>query len=286
MPTKPLFDPHSSAGVPALQLLARDGVKYLAEILSGWTHSGRLRQDNCIGIRIAPSAAPTAWACRRCRCAPSSPAFPACGRCAPPTRRRRRDQPRPRRIDIGDPPADAAQPVRRGGPSVLAGPVRHLDDEIAATEEHQPAPFRMRAVERHVEPEPRAIERGGTFRSAVATTTWSIAVIGAAAVGAESGRSFASSRKNSRTPRVTSVAARVRFHDKARRSPHRGFRPPQSVRASAPADRACDASGRCRRFENKCLRAPRPARQARRGPVARSRHRRWAPSAPASCCRA
>ena len=31
-------------------------------------------------------------------------------------------------------------------------PVHRLDNEIAAAEEHQPAPIRMRAVERHVEP--------------------------------------------------------------------------------------------------------------------------------------
>src|SRR5690349_8407555 len=65
-------------------------------------------------------------------------------------------QPRPRRLDIRDPPAQPPQlvvaPVRAGN-----RPVHDLDDEIAAPEEHQPAPVLMRAVERHVEPEPRAV---------------------------------------------------------------------------------------------------------------------------------
>ncbi len=45
------------------------------------------------------------------------------------------------------------------------GTAHHLDDEVAATEEHQLAPILVRAVERQVEPEPRAIERGGALWS-------------------------------------------------------------------------------------------------------------------------
>jgi hypothetical protein len=49
---------------------------------------------------------------------------------------------------------------------VAAGdrPLHHLDDQIAAAEEHQLAPVLMRAVERHIEPEPRAVECGGPLR--------------------------------------------------------------------------------------------------------------------------
>ena len=43
-------------------------------------------------------------------------------------------------------------------------PVHDFDDEIATAEKHQPAPVLMRTVERHVEPETRAIECGGTLR--------------------------------------------------------------------------------------------------------------------------
>ena len=46
----------------------------------------------------------------------------------------------------------APEPVASRVASLLARPVHDLDDEIAAAEEHQPAPVRMRAVERHVEP--------------------------------------------------------------------------------------------------------------------------------------
>ena len=66
-------------------------------------------------------------------------------------------EPGPRRIGVGDAPAQAPQPVARGI-EVLAGPVHDLDDEVAAAKEHQPAPVRMRTVEPHVEPEPRAVQ--------------------------------------------------------------------------------------------------------------------------------
>jgi hypothetical protein len=44
--------------------------------------------------------------------------------------------------------------------------LHQLDSEVAAAEEHQPAPIGVRAVERHVETKPRAIERGGRLRIA------------------------------------------------------------------------------------------------------------------------
>jgi hypothetical protein len=81
--------------------------------------------------------------------------------------------------------------------------VRDLDNHVAAAEEHQPAPIRMRAIKRHVEAEPGAIEGGGPFGSDVETTTWSIAVIAPAAVCADSGRSLPLQEKQ-RTPRVVS----------------------------------------------------------------------------------
>src|SRR5260370_25019341 len=54
-------------------------------------------------------------------------------------------EPRPGRVDIGDAPADAAEPVLRRVRLLVprfAPPVRHLDDEIPAPEEHPPAPGR------------------------------------------------------------------------------------------------------------------------------------------------
>src|SRR4051812_1686017 len=38
-----------------------------------------------------------------------------------------------------------------------------FNNQIAATEEHQPAPVRMRTVQRHVEPEPRAVKGRGAL---------------------------------------------------------------------------------------------------------------------------
>src|SRR5947209_11744044 len=72
-----------------------------------------------------------------------------------------RYQPRPRRIDVGDPPAQAIEPVLRlVHDGLLPWPAHDLDDEIAATEEHQLAPIGMRPVERHVEAKPCAVQRG------------------------------------------------------------------------------------------------------------------------------
>ena len=70
------------------------------------------------------------------------------------------NEPRMGGVDVGDAPAQAAQPVLRRI-RLLARPVRDLDNQVAAAEEHQPAPIGVRAVERHVEAEPRAIEGGG-----------------------------------------------------------------------------------------------------------------------------
>ena len=163
----------------------------------------------------APSAPPATSGCRRCRCArlitrvpglrpvrtseTSTPAASSRARVASMSATR---QLRPHSLSwVWSPPA--------------TGRLHDLDDEIAAAEEHQLAPILMRAVERHVEPEPRAIERGGALR-----------ILGrdhdmierrdrpTADVATERGRSLASSRKNIRTPRVSSVAARVRFHDR------------------------------------------------------------------------
>ena len=53
--------------------------------------------------------------------------------------------------------------VSRAASACLPGRCVDLDDQVAAAEEHQPAPVRVRAVERHVEPEPRAVERGGAL---------------------------------------------------------------------------------------------------------------------------
>ena len=46
---------------------------------------------------------------------------------------------------------------------IVLWPAHDFDDEIAATKKHQPAPIGMRTIERHVEPKPGAIERGGAF---------------------------------------------------------------------------------------------------------------------------
>src|SRR5438552_8772105 len=74
-----------------------------------------------------------------------------------------RDQPCPRRVGVRNAPAQAPQFVVA---VVGAGrrPVHDFYDETAAPEKHLPAPVLMRAVERHVELETRAIECGGTFR--------------------------------------------------------------------------------------------------------------------------
>ncbi len=72
----------------------------------------------------------------------------------------RLNEPRMGGVDVGHAPAQATQPVLRGIP-LLARPVRDLDNQVAAAEEHQPAPIRVRTIERHVEAEPRAIEGGG-----------------------------------------------------------------------------------------------------------------------------
>src|SRR6266403_1163205 len=69
-------------------------------------------------------------------------------------------EPRVRGVDIGHAPAYPSQLIV-GSDSWLARPVRDLDDEVAAAEEHQPAPLGMRTIERHLEPEPGAVECRG-----------------------------------------------------------------------------------------------------------------------------
>jgi hypothetical protein len=69
---------------------------------------------------------------------------------------------RPRRIDVANAPAQAPEFVT-GRISARDRPAHHLDNEVAAAEEHQMPPILMGAVERHVEPEPRPIERSGTL---------------------------------------------------------------------------------------------------------------------------
>src|SRR5258706_4809803 len=72
-----------------------------------------------------------------------------------------RRKPRPGRVDVGDTPAQTPELVlvRMG-----VRPGHDFDNEIAAAEEHQPAPIRMRTVQRHVQPEPRTVERGCALR--------------------------------------------------------------------------------------------------------------------------
>jgi len=90
-------------------------------------------------------------------------------------------------------------------------PVYQFDDEIAAAEKHQPPPFPVRAVQRHVEAQSRAIEGGRTLGILGRDDDMVERRDRRFAVTAERGRSPLSSRKNIRTPRVSSVAARVRF---------------------------------------------------------------------------
>src|ERR1700741_3988740 len=59
------------------------------------------------------------------------------------------NQPRPRRIDVADAPAQAPELVA-GCVASSDRPAHHLDNEIAAAEEHQLPPILMGAVERHV----------------------------------------------------------------------------------------------------------------------------------------
>ena len=168
------------------------------------------------------------------------------------------------------PPELVLRRVRR-----LARPVRDLDDEVAAAEEHQPAPIRMRAIERHVEPEPRAIERRGPF--GIRRRDHDMVHRRDRRRTPFDPRADAPCRARGRTaarhawPRLRRGCASTTA---SRRRPHRGFRPRQPAPASASADRACDASWRCHRFESRCSPAPRPARRARRESGPRSRPRR------------
>ena len=47
--------------------------------------------------------------------------------------------------------------------AISARPLHQFDDQVATAKEHQPAPIRMRSVERHIEAEPRTIQRRGAL---------------------------------------------------------------------------------------------------------------------------
>ena len=182
-------------------------------------------------------------------------------------------EPRPRRIGITTRqlmPYSLSCAGFDGGSRALHG----FDNQIAAAEEHQPAPVRMRTVQRHVEPEPRAVKGRGALGIAGRDDHVIHAVIGASAVAAERGRSLASSRKNSRTPRVASVAARVRFHDSVAPERIAAFGLGNRFRLQRQAGPAGDASARYRLCESRCWPAPRPAPRVQRESGPRPRHRR------------
>jgi len=65
-------------------------------------------------------------------------------------------------INIGDAPAQSPQPVALRL-RVRTRTLYQFDDQVAAAEKHQPAPVRMRAVERHIEAKPRTVKRRGAF---------------------------------------------------------------------------------------------------------------------------
>ena len=219
----------------------------------------------------------------------SAPACPACGRCAPPRRRRplrraARASRRCRRRASSGPTACRGSRLR-----LATGRCTTSTIEIAAAEEHQPAPIRMRTVERHVEAEPRAVERGGALGIRRSRPRHGPSpVIGAVAVrDRAAGAPCASSRKNSRTPRVASVAARVRFQHSVAPDVHvaafdlgdriRLQRQPiePAVHLGDVADAEADAGQPLALIaDHACGCGP------------RRRRRRPAPSVPASCCRA
>ena len=147
---------------------------------------------------------------------------------------------------------------RRAG---LARPVHDLDDEVAAAEEHQLAPIRVRAVERHVEPEPRAVERGGAL--GIGGRDHDMIERGdrrRARSRPSAGARWPAPGKTSARRASASVAARVRFQRSvAPEIAYRGSRPRRSVPASARGDRAGDASCAMSWCESRCWQVPRPA---------------------------
>ena len=166
------------------------------------------------------------------------------------------------------------------------GRVHHLDDEIAAAEEHQ-APFLMRAVERHVEAEPRAIECRGPLRI----------------LGGDHDVVEPQDRCGGGRGRTRAFASRVRGKTSARPASARWPRGCASSAAAPPAPRS-------RLSTRRPDPASAPARSSRRCILAMSLTRKQmlaspspqilmtlrirsalggcppAPSAPASCCRA
>ena len=104
----------------------------------------------------------------------------------------------------------APEAVRAGGDP---GPqiVGQLHDQIPAAEEHEPrAPRGIRPVEAHVEPEARAVERGGPLGIGRADHHVVEAGDPARAGGRRGGRGASRWIRKTRTPWVAAVAARVR----------------------------------------------------------------------------
>ena len=184
------------------------------------------------------------------------------------------EQPFPGRIDIGDAPGHAPQRIAcRVG--MLARPVRHLDDQVAAAEKHQPAPVGMRAVERHVEAKPGAVERGGMLGIGCRDHDV-VHRRDRRRRGPHRERAFAGQFEKEHPHAARGRGRRTGSFPRqaSRHWRHRGFRRPRPAPASASAAPACDASWRCRRCGSKGSPVPRPAPSGRCGYGPRWRRRR------------
>ena len=197
------------------------------------------------------------------------------------------DQPRMGRVDVGDAPAHAPQPVLRRI-RLLARPVRDLDDRGRRSgrtsagpnpDASGRAPCRARAARRRA----RRPVRDPT----VATTTWSIAVIDPVVVRTDSGRSLSQfeeeqpdaarrvGRRAGALPRQRRAGGRVAAFDL-------GDRLGLQRQPVEPAMHSGDVAGaEADAGEPLALRG-----EHRCGCGRRWRPRRSAPSVPASCCRA
>ena len=113
----------------------------------------------------ATCAPPVVWGRRRRRRVRSAPGFRVCGRCAHQIRRRRRRRAAHgshrdrRRASSGPTAGHAPCPLRY--PCPAAARFRRLDRRSGRT---SAGPIPDGTVQRHVEPEPRAVERGRPFR--------------------------------------------------------------------------------------------------------------------------
>ena len=144
---------------------------------------------------------------------------------------------------------------------VAAGdrPLHHLDDQIAAAEEHQlapvhgasgRAPYRGRAA-RHRAPPPAPGPRWKPRRDRDPESAPPTLRPNAGAPAPVRGKTSARPASD-RSPRGCVSSAR------SQPRPDRGSRLRPPGPASARHDRACDAFSRCRRRGNRCWRAPRP----------------------------